>query len=192
MMQKLNLKKTRLVAVKPKRFNHLFFKSFRKSSILHRRGISQIIGSLFMLAIVVPIGTVILSQGLLQATDFNNYLTITREQGIQGVQEDLVFEHVRFDPASEQLTIHLRNISGVEMNIERVSVVKMDTQELLFMEVNQASFLPLKDTVQIDFNANLQFPDRWDDAYYVSSEYKISVTTVRGNFFDTTARPFNT
>jgi len=145
-----------------------------------------------MLAIVVPIGTVILSQGLLQATDFNNYLTITREQGIQGVQEDLVFEHVRFDPTSEQLTIHLRNISGVEMNIERVSVVKMDTQELLFMEVNQASFLPLKDTVQIDFNANLQFPDRWDDAYYVSSEYKISVTTVRGNFFDTTARPFNT
>ncbi len=145
-----------------------------------------------MLAIVVPIGVVILSQGLLQATDFNNFLTVTREQGIEAVQEDLVFEHVRFDPTSDQLTIHLRNISGVEMDIERVSVVKMDSQELLVMEANQASYLPLKDFVQIDVNANLQFTGQWNDANYEFSEYKISVTTVRGNFFDTIARPFNT
>ncbi len=145
-----------------------------------------------MLAIVVPIGVVVLSQGLLQATDFNNFLTVTREQGIEAVQEDLVFEHVRFDPTSDQLTIHLRNISGVEMNIERVSVVKMDSQDLLVMEDNQASFLPLKDTVQLDVNANLQFTGQWNDANYEFSEYKISVTTVRGNFFDTIARPFNT
>ena len=145
-----------------------------------------------MLAIVVPIGVVILSQGLLQATDFNNFLTVTREQGIEAVQEDLVFEHVRFDPTSDQLTIHLRNISGVEMDIERVSVVKMDSQELLVMEANQASYLPLKDTVQIDVIANLQFTGQWNDVNYEFSEYKISVTTVRGNFFDTIARPFNT
>lgn len=145
-----------------------------------------------MLAIVVPIGVVILSQGLLQATDFNNFLTVIREQGIEAVQEDLVFEHVRFDPTSDQLTIHLRNISGVEMDIERVSVVKMDSQELLVMEANQASYLPLKDFVQIDVNANLQFTGQWNDANYEFSEYKISVTTVRGNFFDTIARPFNT
>jgi len=145
-----------------------------------------------MLAIVVPIGVVILSQGLLQATEFNNFLTITREHGIEAVQEDLVFEHVRFDPTSDQLTIHLRNISGVEMDIERVSVVKMDSQDLLVMETNQASFLPLKDTAQIDINANLQFTGQWNDPNYEFSEYKISVTTVRGNFFDTIARPFNT
>jgi len=145
-----------------------------------------------MLAIVVPIGVVVLSQGLIQATDFNNFLTVTREQGIEAVQEDLVFEHIRFDPTSDQLTIHLRNISGVEMDIERVSVVKMDSQELLVMEVNQASFLPLKDTVQIDVIANLQFTGQWNDANYEFDEYKISVTTVRGNFFDTIARPFNT
>ncbi len=166
--------------------------SFRKSRIRHRRGISQIIGSLFMLAIVVPIGVVILSQGLLQATDFNNFLTVTREQGIEAVQEDLVFEHIRFDPTSDQLTIHLRNISGVEMDIERVSVVKMDSQDLLVMETNQATFVPLKDFIQIDVNANLQFTGQWNDANYEFSEYKISVTTVRGNFFDTIARPFNT
>jgi len=170
----------------------MFFISFRKSRIRHRKGISQIIGSLFMLAIVVPIGVVVLSQGLLQATDFNNFLTVTREQGIEAVQEDLVFEHIRFDPTTDQLTIHLRNISGVEMDIERVSVVKMDSQDLLVMEVNQASFLSLKNTVQIDVNANLQFTGQWNDANYEFSEYKISVTTVRGNFFDTIARPFNT
>jgi len=145
-----------------------------------------------MLAIVVPIGVVILSQGLSQATDFNYFLTVTREQGIEAVQEDLIFEHVRFDPTSDQLTIHLRNISGVEMDIERVSVVKMDSQDLLVMEINQESFLPLKDSVQIDVNANLQFTGQWDDTNYEFSEYKISVTTVRGNFFDTIVRPFNT
>ena len=145
-----------------------------------------------MLAIVVPIGVVILSQGLLQATDFNNFLTVIREQGIEAVQEDLVFEHIRFDPTTDQITIHLRNISGVEMYIERVSVVKMDTQDLLVMEVNQASFLPLKDTVQIDVNKDILFPGNWNDATFEFSEYKISVTTVRGNFFDTIARPFNT
>jgi len=145
-----------------------------------------------MLAIVVPIGVVILSQGLLQATDFNNFLTVTREQGIEAVQEDLVFEHIRFNPTGIDLTIHLRNISGVEIDIERVSVVKMDTQDLIVMEVNQASFLPLKDTVQIVVNKDLMFPGNWNDPSFEFSEYKISVTTVRGNFFDTIARPFNT
>jgi len=178
--------------VKPRGRNQLFFINFRKSRIRHRKGISQIIGSLFMLAIVVPIGVVILSQGLSQATDFNYFLTVTREQGIDAVQEDIVFEHIRFNPTDDELTIHLRNISGVEINIERVTVVKMDTQDLLVMEVNQASFLPLKDTVEIEVDANLQFTGQWNDPNYEFSEYKISVTTVRGNFFDTIARPFNT
>ena len=163
--------------------------SFR---IRHRRGISQIIGSLFMLAIVVPIGVVVLSQGLLQATDFNNFLTVARDQGMQAIQEDLVFEHIRFDPTSDLIEIHLRNISGVEMNIERVSVVKMDSQELLVMETNQASFLPLKDTVQINVNKDILYPGDWNDPSFEFSEYKIAVTTVRGTFFDTVARPFNT
>ena len=32
----------------------------------------------------------------------------------------------------------------------------------------------------------------WNDANYLNSEYKISLTTTRGNFFTTVASPFNT
>jgi len=34
--------------------------------------------------------------------------------------------------------------------------------------------------------------DTWNDANYLTSEYKISLTTSRGNFFTTVASPFNT
>ncbi len=35
-------------------------------------------------------------------------------------------------------------------------------------------------------------PTVWNDSAYVDSEYKISLTTTRGNFFTTVASPFNT
>lgn len=164
----------------------------KKNKIGQRRAISQIIGSLFMLAIVVPVGVVILSQGLYEVADFNRFLSVTREQGIDFVQEDIVFEHVRFEPAGNQVTISVRNISSIESSIDRVSIVKMDTQELLVYQDDLASSLPLKDDLDIVVNANLLPPARWDDSIYVNSDYKISITTIRGNFFDTVARPFNT
>lgn len=167
----------------------MFFKPFAKTK--RRRGISEIVGSLFMLAIVVPVGVVILSQGLFEVTDFNRFLSVTREQGIDAVQEDLVFEHVRFDPSSEQLTIHLRNISNVETYVDRVSVVKIDSQELLVYNTTVTTGIPLKTVEKIIVYADLP-ADQWDVDPYKDGDYKISVTTLRGNFFDTVARPFNT
>lgn len=145
-----------------------------------------------MLAIVIPVGVVILSQGLYEVTDFHRYLSVTREQGIDSVQEDIVFQHIRFEPLSNQVTISVRNISAVESSIDKITIVKMDTQELLVYEDNLASSLSLKDDVDIFVNANLSPPGQWDDSSYTNSDYKISITTIRGNFFDTVARPFNT
>ena len=69
----------------------------KSKHLSRRRGISQIVGSLFMLAIVVPIGVVILSTGLYEVADFNRFLTVTRDQGIDATREDIIFEHVRFE-----------------------------------------------------------------------------------------------
>lgn len=156
-----------------------------------RRGISQIVGSLFMLAIVVPIGVVIVSQGLFEVADFNRFLTVTRDQGIDATREDIIFEHVRFEPGSREITISLRNISTVESVIERITVVNMTNQELLIYNNTLAS----------SPTATLQLEDSTDIVVYADPSvswtkdglnYKISVTTVRGNFFETTARPYNT
>ncbi len=144
-----------------------------------------------MLAIVVPIGTVILSQGLYEITDFNKFLSTSGDQGIAAVQEDIIFEHIRFEPTGDQVTISVRNISYVETFIEKITIVRMDSQELLLYQDNFATTLPIKAGQDINVNANLP-PGRWDDTDYVDKDYKISITTLRGNFFETIARPFNT
>ena len=161
------------------------FKPFTK-----KRGISQIVGSLFMLAIVVPIGVVIVSQGLYEVADFNAFLTSTRDQGIDATREDIIFEHVRFEPGSREITVSLRNISTVESVIDRITVVNVTSQELLIY--NNTLTSPLN---------KLQLEESKDIIVYAPPgtswtkdglNYKISVTTVRGNFFETTARPYNT
>ncbi len=145
-----------------------------------------------MLAIVVPVGIVILSQGLYEVADFTSFLSITMDQGMDSVQEDIIFEHVRFEPTGNQVTVSIRNISTITSSIDKISIVKMDTQELLVYQDNLASSLPLKDGTDIIVNANLASSGQWADSMYVDSDYKISITTIRGNFFDTIARPFNT
>jgi len=158
--------------------------------VLRRRGISQIIGSLFMLAIVVPIGVVILSTGLYEVADFNRFLTVTRDQGIDATREDIIFEHVRFEPSTNQITVSLRNISTVELIVDRITVVNMTNQKLVIyddaLDLDQ-SIIHLKDDTDIIVFANPSVSWTKDGL-----DYKISITTARGNFFDTIARPYNT
>ena len=159
----------------------------------NHRGISQIVGSLFMVAIVVPIGAVVLSQGLNEAAEFNHRLASDASFQTETAQEDVIFEHVRFVPNSTEMIVSVRNIGTVESSINKISVVKVDTQELLFHEDNLSPFLSLEDVTDISFNAELPLAD-WNamNASSPDSDYKISMVTGRGNFFESIARPFNT
>jgi hypothetical protein len=157
-----------------------------------RRAISQIVGSLFMLAIVVPVGSVILSQGLYEVADFQRLLSVSRDQGIDTIQEDIVFEHIRFEPNGNKVIVSVRNISSIESSIDRMTIVKINTQDLLVYEDGLSFSLQLKDDKDIIVDANLAFTGQWNDPNYKDGDYKISLTTIRGNFFDTIARPFNT
>jgi len=156
-----------------------------------RKGISQIVGSLFMLAIVVPIGVVILSTGLYEVADFNRFLTVTRDQGINAVREDIIFEHVRFEPSTNKITVSLRNISTVETIVHRITIVNMTNQRLLVyndtLPLSQ-SIIHLKDDTDIIVYTIKDSVSWTQDGL----DYKISITTARGNFFDTVVRPYNT
>ncbi|MCH6586518.1 MAG: hypothetical protein IH792_05780 [Thaumarchaeota archaeon] len=164
--------------------------TINSKKVSRKRGISQIIGSLFMLAIVVPIGVVILSTGLYEVADFNRFLTVTRDQGINAVREDIIFEHVRFEPSTNQITVSLRNISTVELIVHRITIVNMTNQDLLIyndtLPLSQ-SIIHLKDDTDIVVYADPSVS--WTQDGF---DYKISITTMRGNFFETIASPYNT
>lgn len=157
-----------------------------------KRGLSQIVGALFMLAIVVPVGTVIVTKGLNEVGEIGNRLSSGITYQNEGGREDIVFEHIRFNPTSDDITVSIRNVGSVETSIAKLTMVKTDTQELLINEKNLGVNTQPRVGTDIDSTGDLQFSGRWDDPVYVDSEYKISILTEKGNFFSTVARPFNT
>ncbi len=163
-----------------------------------RRGLSQIIASLLMLAIVVPIGSVILVNGMGTIAGFNNSLSNTIDVKNEGIQEDLVFEHVRFDPSDDAVEITIKNIGSVETIIDRVTLVNMTSQNVLFSISGVGTFdtnpILIKDSRSFVLDpVNLEDGCIiWNCGSTTNWEYKISIITSRGNFFDTVVRPYNT
>jgi len=156
-----------------------------------------------MLAIVVPLGSVVLFSGITEITAFNNSMSNTIEYRNKGIQEDLVFEHIRFEPSTQTVTISALNTGSVEIIVDRITLVNMSNQKILFKMDSVSSFVPvflsIQNTTDIDIDVDLdryaQPPDffSWDDGENPTNwEYRISIITSRGNFFDIEARPYNT
>jgi len=175
----------------------------KKLSMKNRRGVSQIIGSLIVLAIVASVGSVILFQGLSQINAFSYDLTIHDKENISEIREDIIFEHVRFDPspAGTNLEIYLANVGSVDSTISAVTVVKIDTQELIISRerpIDSEATILIEDHTKITLTSAslpLAFPEQWDSPEYgpltAFPNYKITITTSKGNFFDKIASPFN-
>ena len=103
----------------------------KKSPLTRRRAVSQIIGSLVVLAIVASIGSVILFQGLNQINLFSHDLTLHDREHNEALREDILFEHIRFDPDSANIELYLANIGSIDSTIDSVTMVKIDTQDLI-------------------------------------------------------------
>lgn len=157
-----------------------------------KRAVSQILGTMFMLALVVPVGTVIVTKGLNEVGEVSNKLSSGITFQNEGGREDIVFEHVRFNPTTNEVTISLRNVGSVESTITKITMVKTDTQEVLINDNTLAVNSQPRVSNDVVVTANLLFTGRWDDPNYVNSDYKISVLTAKGNFYEIVARPFNT
>jgi len=170
---------------------------FSKFTLKKRRGVSQIIGSLIVLAVVASVGSVILFQGLNQINACNYSLTFHDREHNEALREDILFEHVKFDPDTNDLILYLANIGSIDSTIASVTVVKIDTQELILgweeddITSDEGRIL-IEDHTIIHLNATLTQATKWNSTDYNSTDYKISITTSKGNFFDTVASPYDT
>ena len=157
----------------------------------NRRAVSQIIGSVAILGIVASVGSVILFNGMDSISAFTYDLSFHEPSKNQIHREDLVFEHVRFEPNTDDISIDLVNIGTIDSTIATVTILKIDDQEIIanWVDVNQS--IQIRENQQIVLD-NLALGTTWNDINYLDKEYKISLTTTRGNFFTTVASPFNT
>lgn len=160
-------------------------------SFKNRRAVSQVIGSVAILGIVSSVGSVILFNGMDSISAFTYDLSFHEPTKNQIHREDVVFEHVRFEPNTDDIIIDLVNIGTVESTISTVTIVKIDNQEIIANWIDVDKVIQVKDNQQIVLD-NLALGTTWNDVNYIDKEYKISLTTVRGNFFTTIASPFNT
>ncbi|MBI5860110.1 MAG: hypothetical protein HZB73_05415 [Nitrosarchaeum sp.] len=150
-------------------------------------------GSVVILGVVTSIGSVVLFNGMNQINAFSYDLSFHDKAKNETYRENLMFEHVRFEPGTNQIILYFANIGTTESTIESITVVKLDTQNILVdWEDGVNSTIQIKESSDpIIINANLSSLT-WNDPLYRNSEYKISVTTSKGNFFSTVASPFNT
>ena len=173
-----------------------FFLNDRKKS---HRAVSQIIGSLFMLAIVAVVGSVIFFQGLAGITSFQTFLAVFDQEGnTPSTYENLIIEHVRFYTDNDAVAIWLRNTGDNEIGIDVISMVRIETQELIIQKTDITKTVFGKELQVINVTGTT-LPNTcsdWDcdDASaknLKNSKYRVSVTTSRGNSFETVAEPFN-
>jgi len=170
-----------------------------KLPLKNRRAVSQIMGSLVILGVVTSVGSVILFNGMDSISAFTYDLSFHEKSKNLMHREDIIFEHVRFVPNTDNIEIDLANIGTIDSTISTITILKIDNQEIIanWVDVNQS--IQIKDNQKItlddvDDSEILLTPLTaiWNDANYLNSEYKISLTTTRGNFFTTVASPFNT
>ena len=168
-------------------------------SMKNRRAVSQIMGSIVILGIVSSVGSVILFNGMSSISAFTYDLSFHEKSKNQIHREDIIFEHVRFEPDTDNIAISLANIGTVESTISTITILKIDNQEIIanWVDVNQS--IQVKDNQKItlddvDDSEIILSPitSTWNNSTYFDYEYKISLTTTRGNFFTTVASPFNT
>jgi flagellin-like protein len=170
----------------------------KKFSMKNRRAVSNIIGSLVVLAVVASVGSVILFQGLNQINAFNYDLTIHDKEHVNEIREDIIFEHVWFNATSRDLVIYIANVGTVDSTISTVSVVKINTQELVVARAIVDETILIEDHGNVTVTANLPLasPQQWNSTEYgpdtPPNVYTINIVTSKGNIFSTSASPYNT
>jgi hypothetical protein len=163
------------------------------NSLKKRRAVSQVMGSVVILGVVTSIGSVVLFNGMNQINAFSYDLSFHDKPKNEAYREKLMFEHVRFEPGTNQIILYLANIGTTESTIESTTVVQIETQNILVdWENGVSSTIQIKESSDpIFLTANIG-SHTWNESLYFDSKYKISITTSKGNFFSTVASPFNT
>jgi len=174
-----------------------------------RRAVSQVIGALFALAIVATFGSVLLIQGVQGVENFTAFLNIFEETEAKSAQEVFIVEHVKFNAATnnKEIDIWVRNTGKIDIIVDRISIVKIDTQELIVSKENINRAVFQKEFEQITLSStDVTIPTvaclsrsppvtctDWEDVFNDegSTEYRVTVTTIRDKSVETVAGLFN-
>ena len=148
-----------------------------KFPLKNRRAVSQIMGSIVILGIVTSVGSVILFNGMNSISAFTYDLSFHEKTKNQIHREDIIFEHVRFEPGDDDLIIDLANIGTVDSTITNVTILKIDTQDIIANWLDVEEIILTKNNRQIILDgSNLDLTkgvvEEWDDDYYEFSNIK--------------------
>jgi len=165
----------------------------------NRRAISQIIGTMMMVAVVASVGSVLMFQGINGINEFNSYM-----QGVVGItsnsaRELILIEHVRMEPTTNGVEIYVTNYGSVDVLVRSVKMLKIDTQHLLF-DNDISELIPIGTRIMLNdpggVTADLTKlgadPTWANSAYSAQQEYLISITTAEGSSFQKAVSAYNT
>ncbi|MBM3910348.1 MAG: hypothetical protein FJ356_01715 [Thaumarchaeota archaeon] len=171
-----------------------------------RRAVSQVIGALFALAIVATFGSVLLIQGVQGVENFTAFLNIFEQTEAKSAQEVFIIEHVKFNATATgdnhvEIDVWVRNTGKIDIIVDKISIVKINTQELIANAEGINKNIFQKEVVRIGFtSANVTMPTvspcpctDWEDVFVAegSTEYRVTVTTIRDKSVETVAGLFN-
>jgi len=169
-----------------------------------RRAVSQIIGTLMMVAIVASVGSVLMFQGINGIQSFTTSMATVVVFQTDAARENLLIEHVKMDYATDDVHFYITNIGTVNVVVSTIKMMKIDDQYLIISK-NVSELIKMQERKEIILDADLSkildpavapFPGLnpiWaNPEYSASKEYLISVTTTDGNSFQKGVSPFNT
>ena len=132
-------------------------------------------------------------------------MNIFEETESKSAQEVFIVEHVKFNSTNQEIDVWVRNTGKIDIIIDRISIVKINTQELIVNKENIDQDVFQKEVRQITFGENTDADNEvtmpiscscstsWQQVYNAegSTEYRITVTTIRDKSVETVAGLFN-
>ncbi len=157
-----------------------------------RRALSQIIVSLILVAIVASVGSTVLFRGLGEINTFSLGLNNYGDVRLDSLRENLLFENIHFNSTTGNVQIYVANTGTSPIIVSTVTIVKADTQELIVSWQDVSKTIQIDSSTLVDISNPLPGISKWSDSYYLNGNYKIAITTSKGNFFTTVAKPYDT
>jgi len=143
-----------------------------------RKGVSPVVSSVLLTAIVVALGTSIFLWAVLLLNSYSQGISSSNLMSEEKLKEDFIVEHAVLNDTN-RLIIYVRNIGDIDVKI--VSIWVYNETQLLFN-------IQLEEGIVI-YSQELKQIDRRVDYSWVSGEtYKIKIVSERGNSYSITVK----
>ncbi len=127
-------------------------------------------------------------------------MNIFEETEAKASQEVFIIEHVRFNPSGEDIEIWVRNTGKIDIIIDKISIVKVNTQQLVVSKegIDQDLFQKNYTRIALSSSDNTYLPvsggaTTWQQVFNSegSGEYRITISTIRDKAVESIVGLFN-